>query len=194
MSFVTRNAERARQATARAVVTFRNLIRRMAITASNGGLWQLMGPNDEVMADVEVFQGVGFASRPEADSDSAEAIVVKVGGKLNHPVIVATRDEDVRVDVAEDETAIFNSVSIVHVRANGEIEATSIGGTPVALATKADIDALEEFLKDQFDSVSGVGHVHATPSGPTTTMTAGSGSGTGFSVPSASGTTKMKAE
>lgn len=47
-------------------------------------------------------------------------------------------------------------------------------GEAVELATKADLDALAEYVNVQFDASAG--HVHVTPSGPTTTITTGTAS------------------
>jgi len=127
-----------------------NLCRRVVLALTDGGLWQADGYEGEARADgVEAFQGIGYASRPSAtavtDGD-AEAILLHVGGKSGHPVIVATRDESIRVELDEDETAIFNSQAIVKIKSDGTIEASSIGGSPVALATKADVDSIVKVL------------------------------------------------
>jgi phage gp45-like len=181
MSFIRRKAEQARQATQREAVELRNLIRRLAISASEGGIWQLLGPDDEVMADVEVFQGIGYASRPESSSTGAEAVVVKIGGKLTHPVVIATRDESTRVDLDEDETAIFNSTAIVKVKADGTIEIGSHGGTFESLATKADVQTIRDELHKHH-------HTYVPGSNPATTTTGNP------SVTSPTGTQKLKAE
>jgi len=151
MSAIRRQAARAREETRRAAVRFRGLIRRMAISATEGGLWQLLGPKDEagaaeVAADVEVFQGIGYASRPQ--DGKGEVVVVKIGGALTHPVVIATRDESIRVDLDEDETAVFNGSSIVKVKADGTIEIGSQGGTFAPLALKSDVTAISYLLKN----------------------------------------------
>lgn len=166
-------AQSVREATMRGAVNARNLVRRLAVAASAGGRWQLLGSDGEVFADVEAFQGIGYASRP-ADG-AGEVILLRVSG--NHPVIVATRDESIRVDLDEDETAIFNSSSIVKVKADGAIEIGSQGGSFAALATKDDIDALESWAST---------HVHVETGTTTNAPTIG--------PPSATGTTKLKAE
>jgi len=164
-----------------------NLVRRVAIALTEGGLWQADGYEDEARADgVEVFQGIGYASRPSATSvsdGSAEAILLHVGGKSGHPVIVATRDESIRVELDEDETAMFNSQAIVKIKSDGTIEASSIGGSPVALATKADLDALEAWA---------TAHTHADPATGYTSTPANIGGPD--PAPSASGTSVLKGE
>lgn len=162
------------------------MIRRLAVAASPGGLWQVVAGGDESpLTDVPLFQGVGISARPSADSGGAEAIVVKVGGDQRHPVIVATRDESVRLDVEEDETAIYNSGSVVLIKADGTVEVRSRGGSAQALATKADVDALQTAVD---------AHIH------TTTATVGAGATPGVisppvePMPSATGTQKLKGE
>ncbi len=132
------------------------MIRRAVVAASANGLWNLEGFADEIDADVPVFSGVGFYSRPRSAVNSdAECVVVKIGGKTAHPVIVATRDERLRQaitaarDLAEDETIIFNSTgALVHIKADGDIEiqpkaggrvhVRSAGGTDDDLITKTE--------------------------------------------------------
>ena len=62
-------------------------------------------------------------------------------------------------------------------------------GTPKALALKEDVDALETFLKKHFDTL--LGHTHAALNGPPNTPGTGV-VGTGYSVPSATGTSDVK--
>jgi len=138
MSFIKRNALKAREMTSRAAVSARNAIRRMAVLASVDGAWQLLGPNEERSADVEVFHNIGFASRPESGSETAEVILVHVHGASGHPVVVASRDEATRVDLDEDETAIFTAGAIVKIKADDTIEIGTRGGTFSALVTQAD--------------------------------------------------------
>jgi hypothetical protein len=73
----------------------------------------------------------------------------------------------------------------------GSIQARSAGGSAQAIATKADVQAVVDYLKKQFDPTTG--HVHATPSGPTTTI-AESAVGAGGSAPDPVGTTVFEAE
>jgi len=134
----------------RSETRLRGLVRRMLITASDA-LWKVAGHEDAYgnaeNDELEAFTRVGFYSRPAAGA-RAEAIVVKVGGESGHPVLIASRDQDLIRAIAdavggfgEDEAAIFNSSALVRCR-DGIVEACSPGGTAVALATKADVEAL----------------------------------------------------
>lgn len=153
------------------------IVRRVRVSLTRAsGLWQLRGyqdpdGNEETFEDVAAFQGVGYAARPKAGA-SVEAIVVGVGAKAHNAVIVATRDRTTKVDLEEDETAIFTSVAKVKITKDGDIELTAKAGrevritdgsgTPKALVTK------DDFLQ----------HTHATagtgtPSAPGTLGTLG---------------------
>ena len=74
-----------------------------------------------------------------------EAIAVSIAGN-KATAIVATRDEATRQavagDLAEDETAIFNTQALVVVKADGTVEIRLAGGVASPLATKADLDKL----------------------------------------------------
>lgn len=176
-----------------AAIMAKAIIRRLVVAASSKGLWNLEGFEDEIEPEVPVFSGIGFYSRPrDADTSDAECVVVKIGGKTAHPIIVATRDETLRQllaairDLFEDETAMFNSKARVHILKDGTVEVDD-GSGAVALATKADVDAVEAFQKLHFDTVAG--HKHTALGSP---PVVGTGSGTGFSVPSAAGTSVLK--
>ena len=109
------------------------------------------GADDE---PVEVFSGVGFASRPSADS-TAEGVVAHIGARGNHPVLIATRDEDLRKAVLGDleagETAIFSAGGATAVLTkDGDVRITAAPGREViiddgaggteALVRKSDFD------------------------------------------------------
>lgn len=170
------------------------MVRRMSVKLTDGGLWQVAGhllfDNQRETVTPENFPGIGFAARPPSGT-SAEAIVVQVGGS-NQPAIVALRDEATRAKVnaiVADEAVVYNSVARVYVKADGTIEIRSHAGAAVALATKADVDAVATFLKKHFDTA--LGHTHAALGSP---PIVGTGVGTGFLVPAATGTTKLKGE
>jgi hypothetical protein len=157
------------------------MVRRMAVKLSSGVAWQvaghlLMNSSSREAVLSEVFSGVGFYGRPKA-GHRAEAIVLFAGGEAANPVIVATRDEDSRAAVAgkvdEDETAVFNSQAILHVTKAGKVMAYLAGhiADAVGLAKASELNNLRAFVLQQFPA-AGVGHVHATPSGPTTSTTA----------------------
>ncbi len=167
------------------------IIRRYRVlrTKSKRVNWTLEGHTDSdgnvEVENAEAFQEVGFFSRPKI-SDRAEAIAVKVGLRSNHPAIIATRSQDgvKRLGkTSDDETIVFTSGLMVRItQADGKIYIGSIGGTFKALATKDDLDALADWVSS---------HTH-------TGVTTGGGVSGGPSpsppVPSATGTTKLKAE
>ena len=168
-----------RDAISRGAVAVRTMLRRMSVGHSANGLWQLLGYVDGEYEDTEddtpVFEGIGIAARPAVDSSGAEVIVAKVGGKSGHAVVIATRDESIRIEIDEDEIAIFNSVSQVRIRANGEIEAGSRGGTFEALATKAELKTVrDELHRHEHAYIPGLGSVTTpTTGGPSVTSPTG---------------------
>jgi phage gp45-like len=103
-----------------------------------------------------VFSGVGFYARPKV-GHNAEAVVVFPGGAAN-PIIIATRDEDARKAMAKlnaDETAVFNSTTVILIKKDGTVEVRAANGTAKSLV--------------HFDTFSR--HVHSctapgNPSGP----------------------------
>jgi phage gp45-like len=177
-------------------LALRNLVRRLKVSLTKAiGRWQLLGfrgvdGEQETFDDVEVFQGIGFASRPAAGG-RPEAVVVHVRAEGGHPVIIATRDKTTQPELDEDETQVSNSQVRLKMTAAGEILADD-GGGAVELATKADVQRAIDYLKKQFDPLAG--HVHATPSGPTTTITEATGPAAGGTAPSPTGTTVFKAK
>ncbi len=183
MRYTKRDFRERRRSSAAAAIIRRY---RVLKTKSRRVNWSLEGHQDSdgntELEDAEVFQEVGFFSRPKT-SDRAEVIAVKVGMRSNHPVIVATRSQDgvARLGkTTDDETIVFTSGLMVRLtQADGKIYIGSIGGTLQALATKDDIDALKDWA---------AGHTHTS---------GGSGSPTSAPLttpPSATGTTKLKAE
>ena len=146
-----RSEDRYRSPIGKAKTTVRFMIRRMIVKITTKAQWQVLGADGEDDKDLPVFSGIGMYSRPPDSGTNPEVIVLKVGGKTAHPVIVATRDEDMRLaiaaikDMAPDESAIYNQRARVHVKADGTVEVDD-GTGAVPLATKADIDALETWL------------------------------------------------
>lgn len=143
-------------------------IRRMTVALSNGGIWQgagtrqLDGTTETVRA--EVFGTAGVFGRPAAGR--GEVIVAMLHADAKTPVIVAVRDEATRaaimkaLELAEDETALYNSQAVVHVKADGTVEVRAPNGAAVPLALKSDVQA----VKSTFDSHV---HVSAAPASPT---------------------------
>lgn len=181
------------------LVRARNAIRRFVVKLTDAAIWQLAGvrtPDGIETRRAEVFGGIGIAARPPAGNES-EAIGVMVGD-ANTPVVIAIRDEKTRAAVAGalgvDETMLFNTTALMLIKSDGTIEARSVGGAAVALATKADVQALRDYVRNQFSTATG--HIHATPSGPTTTITTvnAAGSAPTHAPPSPSGTTVLKGE
>ena len=191
-----------------------NMIRKVVIGTTNGGLWQVLGyqttdfDEGEVVTEgeddelVDVFQGTHIYARPAAGDDS-EAIMIHVGGEAEHPAVIATRDEDARRayvddygDIAEGEVVIFNSSgdSRILISVDGDIEITSLnevvirnpGGTTEPLVLKSELD---EFISDIFNS-----HDHGYKSDsalPTFSQTTDPPDPTGSAFP---GTAVLKAE
>lgn len=151
----------------------KGMVRRLAVTLAEGGIWQVLGQHggaggDETN-DVELFGGIGFHSRPPS-SGKPEAIAVAVGG-AKHQAIVATRDEATRQAVAgdlqEDGAAIFNSQAIVRVEGS-RIEARSATGNASPVATLADLQALRDYVDAQLSATGG--HTHTVAGGTTTAI------------------------
>ncbi len=101
------------------------LVRRMLVSVSKGGQWQVQGHEGEADSDVPVFQGIGFASRPKDGAKGAEVILCQVGGASGHPAIVALRDEDMRKahsavkNLGPGETVVFNHLGYAICDASG---------------------------------------------------------------------------
>lgn len=135
----------------------RGLARRMAVklVGATSNLWQLLGfqgayGEDETVPDVEAFQNIGFASKPKAGSEGAEAVVISIGAQSGHSVIVATRDRSIEFDLADDETAIFNSTGArIHLLADGSVVVRAAPGRTVSVDDGAGAEPLvtrAEFL------------------------------------------------
>lgn len=174
-------------------------VRRMAVKLTTGTRWQVLGHRllDGVIEalELETFPGIGFFARPRAGK--GEAVVISVGGS-DHRVVIAVRDEELRQlaagGFAPDETGAFNSLAIVKIKADGTVEVRAIGGAAVPLATKADVQALRDYVNNQFSTASG--HTHVVVAGVTTTTTTVAVPGTPPTVaaPNPAGTTVLKGQ
>jgi phage gp45-like len=185
---VTTTIEDLRDRLTRAAHRARNLVRRVTLSLSNNdGTWQARGyrgfegahgDTDGEKFVAEVFPGIGIWARPKVGT-VPEAIIVHVGGEPGHPVIVATRQKEMQVALEEDETAVFNSQSVLILKKDGSVEIRSRNGTAQKLVTLAEFN----------------NHTHATaPTGPLTPPTKiASPPGGPFTLPT-DGTQKLKAE
>lgn len=115
----------------------RGLVRRFAITLTDGTKWRFSGMRSssggDETPDLEVFPGVGIYARPPSSGGNPEAIAIAVGG-AKHRVAIATRDEATRQaaladDVQPDETCVYNGSARVYVKAGGMVEIRLHGGT-----------------------------------------------------------------
>lgn len=119
----------------------RNLLRRVSVTQSSGGVWTVELGVDETgetfREQAEVFEGAGFSARPP--TDQGEAILVTINASADHPVIIATRDEATRASVVKtvglepDETIVFNSGYVLKLASDG-VKVGAVGGTFKAVA------------------------------------------------------------
>jgi hypothetical protein len=122
----------------------------------------------------EQCQPIGLVARP-ASNATVEAIVAHVGASGTNPYTIAAIDHtrstilDARGIGADDRglVILYNDTDVVEIR-DGKIRAGSLEGGTERLPTWADFQALRSFVRAQFDSIHG--HVHVTPSGPTTTI------------------------
>lgn len=134
----------------------RGMLRRMVVSLTEGPVWQVLGhklldsrTRETVAADV--FGNIGFSSRPARSSRNAEAFVAFLSGEAQNPVIVATRDEDVRKAIANlshDESAMWNRATIVLVKSDNTVEIRRGNGVATKLPTFADLQAVADRLDD----------------------------------------------
>jgi len=127
------------------------MIRRMAVTLTEGSFWRVVGhlllDGKREALDAEVFGTLGFYSRPKP-SANAEAIVVFPGGAAN-PVIIATRDEDMRkaqAQLEQDSALMCNRATLVLIRPNGTVEIRAASGSSAALPTMADFNGIVSIM------------------------------------------------
>jgi phage gp45-like len=172
-------------------IKLRNMIRRVAITETVGGLWSYAGfetLDGEETEEAPVFAGMGVYCRPGAD-DNPEGVLVHIGSDSDHGVFVAVRNEDARRryveafgDVEPGELALFNSASDARliITTDGQVRIESATQGAVSLALKSDVDALAAHV----DSHVHLGVPHAiTTVGPSIP-----------SAPSAEGTSVLLGE
>ena len=121
-----------------------NMVRKVAISTSEGSDWGILGyefedpETGETVCEGEgddpipVFQGIGICARPVGAN--GEAMMLHVGGEADHPIAASVRDEDGRrayvdnfEDLAPGELAIYNGQgnARVVIKADGSIEINS---------------------------------------------------------------------
>lgn len=180
------NARTFRQKASRAALQLGNIVRRVVVSASDGGLWAIAGyavpdlrGGDGVSIEgegdepLEVFGGNLIYARPAA-GDDAEALVLNVGAEADHPVIAAVRNEAARQryvaefgDIEQGECVIFPSAgkSRVIVKIDGSIEITVEDGKQLLVRTKDGVvDSLVK--KSEYDA-----HLHPTALGASSAPT-----------------------
>ncbi len=129
---------------------------------------------DETIDDAEHHQPYGFSSVPLA---GAEAVVVFPNGDRSHPLVITASDRRYRPTGGEPGQVTmhhYNGAKVTMLE-NGDIEVMPgpggevlIGnGAAVELATKADVDAIAEYVQRQFDPALGHTHKAIVPAQPT---------------------------
>lgn len=171
----------------------------MVVTRTSTALWQIAGHSlfdgKRETYDAPAFTGIGFYARPPADGNP-EAAVLFVGGAGN-PIIAALRDEKTRAavfavagELAPGDAAVFSPAAVVLVKADGTVEIRAPGGAAVALATKADVQAVRDELNQH---THGPGSYIVTLPGPSVVPVTGT-SAPGPAVTAPAGTTVLKAQ
>lgn len=171
------------------MVSVRELAEHTGQRAEAAGREALDGTSED--DEIEIFGQAGIVARPEANA-AVESLVLLVGASGDHAAVAAQIDST-RATVIDatglepDETIVYTSQSVVHIKADGTVEVRSIGGTAVALATKADVDAIKSWLDL---------HIHNTPTGFSSIPVDGTPlpGGTPDTAPAPTGTTILKAE
>jgi phage gp45-like len=164
------------------VTRFRNLIVRAVVgRVDDSTKWQRVDIEAMVferLTGVPVFQPYGFACNPAApDNDSnPEALVLRVGGKADAPVVIAISDIRHRLrNLAVSEVAVYSAQGqTIIMKNNGEIVITAAPGAKIRLESDTTVDAdlvvtgdvhSQGTVKGDTDCVTGSislkGHVHA---------------------------------
>ncbi len=124
----------------------------------------------------------------------SEVAVILPGGTVeSDTLIVAVLSSGGVPPELDEETLVVRGTKVVIICDDAEtVEIRSASGTALPLATKADVQAVVTYVKKQFSTASG--HVHATPSGPSTTITEGTTGAAGSTLADPAGTVVLKAE
>lgn len=147
-----------------------NMVARAVVQLANdaGGLQvvQLSVLEDETRDGCERFQQYGLTSVPFA---GAEAVVLFVGGRRDHPLVVAVDDRRYRKkDLQPGEVALYSAAGQwVLLKADGTID---LGGGTMQPA------ALGQDVRDELDDLRAkfAAHTHAVPSTGLVSASAGS--------------------
>lgn len=104
MGFMRTLQDRSRKAAEKFRAVFRATLAGL-VTETPVQLVQAKALAGETLQDVELFQQFGFTSGPPADT---ELIIIPLGGRTSHGVIVATEHGSFRVVVSQGETCVYN--------------------------------------------------------------------------------------
>lgn len=127
---------------------------------------------DETLQDVELMQHFGFTSHPPAGT---EALIIPIGGKTSHSVVVATENGQFRVKALKTgEVAIYDQSGSSIVLKQGkviDINCTTLNITAPTINIKGNITQKGSITNNGDVTSSGVslvGHTHTGDSGGTT--------------------------
>lgn len=104
MSMLRTMKNKSQEAVSRIRTGFRGLLSGL-LTGAPVQFVQVKGLAGETLQDVELFQQFGFTSGPPADT---QLIILPLGGKTTHNVIVATENGAYRIKVEQGETSVYN--------------------------------------------------------------------------------------
>lgn len=126
----------------------RNLLVYTVVGAvDDTGDWQRMDMEalaSELRGGVAVFDQYGFAcNMPVPDAANPEALVLRVGGRVDAAFIIASRDRRYRLkNLASSEVALYSAQGqTILLKANGEIVLTAAMGAKIRLESDTTIDA-----------------------------------------------------
>lgn len=129
---------------------------------------------DETLQDVELMQHFGFTSHPPA---STEALIIPIGGKTSHSVVVATENGQFRVKALKSgEVAIYDQSGSSIVLKQGkviEINCATLNIIAPKINIKGNISQQGSINNDGDMVASGVSltkHTHRGDSGGRTSL------------------------
>lgn len=180
------------------MVSVRELAEHTGQRAEAAGREALDGTSED--DEIEVFGQAGVAARP-SENAAVESLVLLVGASGDHAAVAAQIDST-RATVIDatglepDETIVYTSQSVVHIKADGTVEIRSLAGTAVALVPLPVLQDLRDWIADhRHEYINGAGAATpttkpisttaASPLPPTTPLDA---------PPTPTGTTILKAE